>query len=73
MYTQYFILYGSVLVSVFLCQICSVYRINVSETIYFLQRHDIVKIRMDHLGNVIESKQDGIGAPKVYFLRYFAT
>ncbi|KAF8398095.1 hypothetical protein HHK36_017021 [Tetracentron sinense] len=27
-------------------------------------RHDIMKKRIDHLGNVIESKADGIGAPK---------
>lgn len=39
-----------------------------SYSICFLQRHDIVKKRLDQLGNVLESKQDGIGAPKVgYF------
>eukprot|EP00262_Sarcandra_glabra_P008844 TRINITY_DN226_c0_g1_i1.p1 TRINITY_DN226_c0_g1~~TRINITY_DN226_c0_g1_i1.p1 ORF type:complete len:297 (+),score=51.63 TRINITY_DN226_c0_g1_i1:243-1133(+) len=28
-------------------------------------RHDIIKNRIDHLGNVIESKPDGIGAPEI--------
>ncbi|XP_038986731.1 endoplasmic reticulum-Golgi intermediate compartment protein 3-like isoform X1 [Phoenix dactylifera] len=28
-------------------------------------RHDIIKKRIDHLGNVIESRQDGVGAPKI--------
>lgn len=30
-----------------------------------LQRHDIIKKRIDAHGNVIEARQDGIGAPKV--------
>lgn len=30
-----------------------------------LQRHDIFKKRIDSHGNVIEVRQDGIGAPKV--------
>lgn len=30
-----------------------------------MQRHDIFKKRLDVHGNVIEAKQDGIGAPKV--------
>ena len=30
-----------------------------------LQRHDITKKRIDAHGNVIEARQEGIGAPKV--------
>nr|GMD10606.1 endoplasmic reticulum-Golgi intermediate compartment protein 3-like [Ipomoea batatas]GMD85084.1 endoplasmic reticulum-Golgi intermediate compartment protein 3-like [Ipomoea batatas]GMD88786.1 endoplasmic reticulum-Golgi intermediate compartment protein 3-like [Ipomoea batatas]GMD91222.1 endoplasmic reticulum-Golgi intermediate compartment protein 3-like [Ipomoea batatas]GMD94054.1 endoplasmic reticulum-Golgi intermediate compartment protein 3-like [Ipomoea batatas] len=30
-----------------------------------LQRHDIIKKRIDSHGNVIETRQDGIGAPKI--------
>lgn len=29
------------------------------------QKHDIIKKRLDSHGNVIETRQDGIGAPKV--------
>lgn len=32
---------------------------------YILQKHDIFKKRLDSQGNVIEARQDGIGAPKV--------
>lgn len=32
-----------------------------------VQRHDIIKRRLDSHGNVIESKQDGIGHTKVDF------
>ena len=32
-----------------------------------VQRHDIIKRRLDSHGNVIESKQDGIGHTKVCF------
>jgi hypothetical protein len=35
-----------------------------------LQRHDIIKKRIDNLGNVIESRKDGVGAPKVCFLTF---
>lgn len=31
----------------------------------YLQKHDIIKKRIDSHGNVIEARQDGIGAPKV--------
>lgn len=31
----------------------------------YLQKHDIIKKRIDSHGNVIESRPDGIGAPKV--------
>lgn len=30
-----------------------------------MQKHDIIKKRIDSHGNVIETRQDGIGAPKV--------
>ncbi|XP_068658921.1 uncharacterized protein [Aristolochia californica] len=30
-----------------------------------VNKHDIVKKRLDHLGNIIESRADGIGAPKI--------
>lgn len=43
------------------------YRLLMAHFVYSLQRHDIIKKRIDHLGNVIESKSDGIGAPKVCF------
>lgn len=33
--------------------------------LFNLQRHDIIKKRIDAHGNVIEARQDGIGAPKV--------
>jgi hypothetical protein len=39
-----------------------------------LQRHDIVKKRIDAHSNVIEVRQDGIGAPKVsknFFSKHF--
>ncbi|XP_060676484.1 uncharacterized protein LOC107427167 isoform X4 [Ziziphus jujuba] len=35
------------------------------KTLFDLQRHDIVKKRIDAHGNLIEAKQDGIGAPKI--------
>lgn len=37
----------------------------VSKGVCFLQRHDIIKKRIDQNGHVIESRADGIGAPKV--------
>ncbi|EMS56797.1 hypothetical protein TRIUR3_35265 [Triticum urartu] len=30
-----------------------------------INRHDIMKKRIDHLGNVIESRKDGVGSPKI--------
>ncbi|XP_057424782.1 uncharacterized protein LOC130718264 isoform X2 [Lotus japonicus] len=33
-----------------------------------LERHDIIKKRLDTHGNVIETRQDGIGSPTVYAL-----
>ncbi|THU54328.1 hypothetical protein C4D60_Mb10t23930 [Musa balbisiana] len=47
------------------CSLLSVDTMDISGERHYDIRHDIVKIRMDHLGNVIESKQDGIGAPKI--------
>ena len=35
------------------------------DTLFYSQRHDIVKKRIDAHDNVIETRQDGIGAPKV--------
>lgn len=35
------------------------------DTLFYSQRHDIVKKRIDAHDNVIEARQDGIGAPKV--------
>jgi len=34
-------------------------------TLFYSQRHDIVKKRVDAHDNVIEARKDGIGAPKV--------
>lgn len=31
----------------------------------YLQRHDIIKKRIDQLGNVIESRKDGVGSQKI--------
>lgn len=31
------------------------------------QKHDVIKRRLDSHGNIIESRQDGIGAAKVCF------
>jgi hypothetical protein len=33
--------------------------------LFNLQKHDIIKKRLDSHGNAIESRQEGIGAPKV--------
>ncbi len=33
--------------------------------LFILQKHDIIKKRLDTHGNVIEERQDGIGGPKV--------
>lgn len=38
-----------------------------------LQKHDIIKRRLDSHGNTIEARQDGIGATKVCFLFFFRT
>ncbi|KAG6478216.1 hypothetical protein ZIOFF_061651 [Zingiber officinale] len=49
------------------CSLLSVDTMDISGERHYDIRHDIVKKRMDHLGNVIESKQDGVGAPKFLF------
>lgn len=36
-----------------------------------MQKHDIIKKRLDSHGNAIESRPDGIGAPKVIFFYLF--
>ena len=33
--------------------------------LFILQKHDIIKKRLDTHGDVIEERQDGIGSPKV--------
>ncbi|XP_074563977.1 uncharacterized protein LOC141820550 [Curcuma longa] len=47
------------------CSLLSVDTVDISGEQHYDIRHDIIKKRLDHLGNVIESKQGGIGAPKI--------
>lgn len=47
------------------CSLLSVDAMDISGERHYDIRHDIVKKRLDHLGNVIESRQDGIGSPKI--------
>eukprot|EP00262_Sarcandra_glabra_P008847 TRINITY_DN226_c0_g4_i1.p1 TRINITY_DN226_c0_g4~~TRINITY_DN226_c0_g4_i1.p1 ORF type:complete len:385 (+),score=63.20 TRINITY_DN226_c0_g4_i1:84-1238(+) len=47
------------------CSLLSVDAMDISGEQHYDIRHDIIKKRIDHLGNVIESRQDGIGAPKI--------
>ncbi|PKA57945.1 Protein disulfide-isomerase 5-4 [Apostasia shenzhenica] len=47
------------------CSLMSVDAMDISGERHYDIRHDIVKTRLDHLGNVIESKQGDIGAPKI--------
>ncbi|MQL98400.1 hypothetical protein Taro_031110 [Colocasia esculenta] len=47
------------------CSLLSVDAMDISGEQHYDIRHDITKKRLDHLGNVIEARQDGIGAPKV--------
>jgi len=37
-----------------------------------LQKHDIIKRRLDSNGNTIEARQDGIGATKVCSLPFYS-
>lgn len=39
--------------------------LQILSVLFNLQRHDIFKKRLDSHGDVIEARQDGIGAPKV--------
>ncbi|KAE8669119.1 Endoplasmic reticulum vesicle transporter protein isoform 2 [Hibiscus syriacus] len=47
------------------CSILSVDAMDISGEQHLDVRHDIIKKRLDVHGNVIESRQDGIGAPKI--------
>ncbi|KAF6154060.1 hypothetical protein GIB67_018982 [Kingdonia uniflora] len=47
------------------CSLLSVDAMDISGEQHYDIRHDIIKKRIDHLDNVIESKPDGIGAPKI--------
>ncbi|KAK9154462.1 hypothetical protein Sjap_001942 [Stephania japonica] len=47
------------------CSLLSVDAMDISGEQHYDIRHDIIKKRIDHFGNVIESRSDGIGAPKI--------
>ncbi|KAK9047018.1 hypothetical protein V6N11_052882 [Hibiscus sabdariffa] len=47
------------------CSILSVDAMDISGEQHLDVRHDIIKKRLDVHGNVIEARQDGIGAPKI--------
>ncbi|KAJ6808690.1 endoplasmic reticulum-Golgi intermediate compartment protein 3-like [Iris pallida] len=47
------------------CSLIAVDTMDISGEQHYDIRHDITKKRIDHLGNVIESKQGGVGAPKI--------
>nr|CAD1833162.1 unnamed protein product [Ananas comosus var. bracteatus] len=47
------------------CSLVAVDTMDVSGEQHYDIKHDIIKKRIDHLGNVIESRQDGVGAPKI--------
>ncbi|KAH9611460.1 hypothetical protein KSS87_009110 [Heliosperma pusillum] len=47
------------------CSIVSIDAMDISGEQHLDVRHDIIKKRIDSHGNVIETKQDGIGAPKI--------
>ncbi|XP_068658920.1 uncharacterized protein [Aristolochia californica] len=47
------------------CSLLSVDTMDISGEQHYDIKHDIVKKRLDHLGNIIESRADGIGAPKI--------
>uniref|UniRef100_A0A1D1Z2S5 Endoplasmic reticulum-Golgi intermediate compartment protein 3 n=1 Tax=Anthurium amnicola TaxID=1678845 RepID=A0A1D1Z2S5_9ARAE len=47
------------------CSLVSVDAMDISGEQHYDIRHDIIKNRLDNLGNVIEARQDGIGAPKI--------
>ncbi|RLN42903.1 serologically defined breast cancer antigen NY-BR-84 [Panicum miliaceum] len=46
------------------CSLVAVDTMDVSGEQHYDIKHDIIKKRIDHLGNVIESRKDGVGAPK---------
>ncbi|VFR00353.1 unnamed protein product [Cuscuta campestris] len=47
------------------CSIISVDAMDISGEQHLDVRHDIIKKRIDSHGNVIDTRQDGIGAPKI--------
>ncbi|XP_042514902.1 endoplasmic reticulum-Golgi intermediate compartment protein 3-like [Macadamia integrifolia] len=47
------------------CSLLSVDAMDISGEQHYDIKHDIIKKRIDHVGNVIESRSDGIGAPKI--------
>ncbi|XP_035549042.1 endoplasmic reticulum-Golgi intermediate compartment protein 3-like isoform X1 [Juglans regia] len=47
------------------CSILSLDAMDISGEQHLDVKHDIIKKRLDAHGNVIESRQDGIGAPKI--------
>ncbi|KAI9399451.1 hypothetical protein POPTR_002G094400v4 [Populus trichocarpa] len=47
------------------CSILSLDAMDISGEQHLDVKHDIIKKRLDSHGNVIESRQDGIGAPKI--------
>eukprot|EP00268_Persea_americana_P068092 TRINITY_DN943_c0_g1_i10.p1 TRINITY_DN943_c0_g1~~TRINITY_DN943_c0_g1_i10.p1 ORF type:complete len:384 (-),score=58.03 TRINITY_DN943_c0_g1_i10:743-1894(-) len=47
------------------CSLLSVDAMDISGEQHYDIRHDIIKKRIDHHGNIIESRADGIGAPKI--------
>lgn len=47
------------------CSILSLDAMDISGEQHLDVKHDIIKKRLDFHGNVIETRQDGIGAPKI--------
>ncbi|KAJ3668998.1 hypothetical protein LUZ60_010948 [Juncus effusus] len=47
------------------CTLLSVDTMDISGEQHYDIRHDLTKKRLDRLGHVIESKQEGIGSPKI--------
>ena len=47
------------------CSLLSVDTADISGEQHYDIRHDILKTRIDHLGNVIDSRQDVVGSPKI--------
>lgn len=47
------------------CSLIAVDTMDISGEQHYDIRHDIMKKRIDRLGNVISTRQDGVGAPKI--------
>ncbi|KAJ4764376.1 Endoplasmic reticulum-Golgi intermediate compartment protein 3 [Rhynchospora pubera] len=47
------------------CSLLAVDTMDVSGEQHYDIRHDIVKKRLDHIGNTIDSRKDGVGGPKI--------